>query len=77
MNNFDGARLAWFKALLFRQFLETCAAMERCENDPDLKGRLERSTEEARGVLGAKLEKHFTLYPSLAILSAVERRSGH
>ena len=32
--------------------------MERCETDPDLKGRLERSTEEARGVLGAKLEKH-------------------
>jgi len=57
-----------------QKFLETCTAMERCENDPDLKGRLERSTEEARGVLGAKLEKHFTLYPSLALLSAVERR---
>ena len=51
--------------------------MERCETDPDLKGRLERSTEEARGVLGAKLEKHLTLYPSLALLSAVERRYGH
>ena len=37
-------------------------------------GRLERSTDEARGVLGAKLEKHLTLYPSLVTLSSVERR---